>query len=444
MIMSDFRNRCAEETQNMLSSIQGEKSSRFSYTKCSFGARIYGGSSEGLSKYSISFPGAFSYCSNGIEGTVAILTCVDGFAEIRLKDEFSEIRPGEVFVIGDNSPYELRCKSQFSYTLTMLSRNIVSRYCEKMLARPMEEALCFRGVVASARFVEIWNNIAENIDKILEHERPSPVTVGSITDYAVALLLEMHAHNYGTDFFRGRPLSPDRVLAARRFVERDAERGICVADVASFVGCGMRALHHGFCDHLGLSPRALIYREQRRSAERRLGAVFANPRGSGTLGSSAPLDPGCGHDSSQESLVRTFAGTDGPSIARPRRCGGTLSSPKTDLLRHHINMSIGLPITVRDLARMVGMSSGRFAAAFRRTFGTSPAQYVIWERLKWACWLLVNSNDSIAAIASETGFNSQSYFTTALKGWSGQTPFELRKLSRSLRKYREDLLFCMV
>ena len=444
MIMSDFRSRCAEETQHMLNSLQRDKSSRFSYTRCAFGVRIYGGSSEGLAKYSISLPGAFSYCSDGIEGAVAILTCVDGFAEIRLKDGSSEIRPGEVFVIGDNSPYEITCRSQFSYTLTLLSENIVTRYCGKIIVRPMAEPLCFRGVVAGPRFSDIWNTISENIDVLLDREQPSPVTVGSITDYTVALLLEMHPHNYSAAVFRGKSLSPDRVLEARRFVERHAERDICVADVASFVGCGMRELHHGFRDHLGMSPRALIDREQRRAAAHRPGGVVANPSESEKLRSGAPTGPGYGHDPSEASLVSKWAGTDGPWIAVPRRCGGTLSSPKTHLLRHHINMSISLPITVRDLARTVGMSSGRFAAAFRRAFGTSPAQYVIWERLKWACWLLVNSNDSIATIAAETGFNSQSYLTTALKGWNGQTPFELRKLSRSLRAHREDVLFCKV
>jgi AraC-like DNA-binding protein len=297
----------------------------------------------------------------------------------------------------------------------------------------MEETLRFRDAVASAKFIEMWGIVSENIDILLKSEQPSSMAIGSIVDYAVALLLEMHPHNYSAAFPRGNPVSSDMVLRARCFIEQNADRGICVADVASFVGCGMRALHHGFCDHFGLSPRALIYSEQRRSAQDRPGAVSAG----------ALPDPGYGRDRSGGPLARKCVEPDGPWIARPRRCGGTLSSPNTDLLRHHINMSLGLQITVRDLARMVGMSSGRFAAAFRRAFGTSPAQYVIWERLKWACWLLVNSNDSIAAIASETGFNSQSYLTTALKGWNGQTPLELRKLSRSLRAHREDLLFCM-
>jgi AraC-like DNA-binding protein len=443
MIMSDFRSRCAGDIQHMLASIQGELSSRFLYEKVVFGAKIYGGRSEVLSKYSISFPGAFSYRSDGIEGAVAILTGVDGFAEIRFKDGKAEIRPDHIFVIGDELPYQIASESHFSYTLTVLSNNIVTQYCKKMIARPMEDPLRFRDVVAGDRFVGMWRSITENMDILLERDQPSPVAVGSIADYAVALLLEMHPHNYSADILRGRSLSSDRLLEARRFVERNAGQGISVADVASFVGCGMRALHHGFCDHLGMSPRALIDREQGRRAEDRPGAAVANPCASGKSGASASPDPGCGDDPSETAIANECAGPDGPGLARRRRCGGTLGSPKTDLLRHHINMSIGLPITVRDLARMVGMSSGRFAAAFRRAFGTSPAQYVIWERLKWACWLLVNSNDSIAAIACETGFNSQSYLTTALKGWNGQTPFELRKLSRSLRIHGEDLLFCM-
>jgi len=99
-------------------------------------------------------------------------------------------------------------------------------------------------------------------------------------------------------------------------------------------------------------------------------------------------------------------------------------------LRHYINASLGERITVEKLAAMVGMSSQSFAAWFKRAFKTTPAQYVLWERVKWARWLLANTNISISTIASQTGFSSQSHLTSALKHRDGQTPRELRNLSR--------------
>jgi AraC family transcriptional regulator len=76
------------------------------------------------------------------------------------------------------------------------------------------------------------------------------------------------------------------------------------------------------------------------------------------------------------------------------------------------------------------MSPQSFALCFKQSFNTTPAQYVMTERLKWARWLLDNTNTAISAIAAETGFSSQSHLTSALKRWTDQTPYALRKLSR--------------
>jgi AraC family transcriptional regulator len=87
-------------------------------------------------------------------------------------------------------------------------------------------------------------------------------------------------------------------------------------------------------------------------------------------------------------------------------------------------------MTVGKLASMVCMSPQSFTPAFKRAFRTTPAHYVLTERLKWARWLLENTNSPISAIAAETGFSSQSHFTSALKHHTGNTPNELRGASR--------------
>jgi AraC family transcriptional regulator len=79
---------------------------------------------------------------------------------------------------------------------------------------------------------------------------------------------------------------------------------------------------------------------------------------------------------------------------------------------------------------MVGMSSQSFAAWFKSAFKTTPGQYVLLERVKWARWLLANTNISISAVASQTASSSQSHLTSALKCRDGQTPHALRKAAR--------------
>jgi len=429
MIMSDFRSRCTDDIRYMLGTVHGDNSSKFSLTAPTFGVRIYGGVSKNISKYNVSVSTPFSFQSDGIQRAVSVLHCISGSAEIRLDNDNLIIKPGQLIVIGSNLSYRISCKKSFSYTLTLIFDNIVETYCEKITNRPINGAIYFDTNVASDKFLSLWGCISDGIDLLLTRGEESPVAIGSIVDYAVALLLEAYPHNYSTGVFCRDSAGPEVVREAKRFVEQNAHRAITVADVASFAGCGIRTLHHGFCEHLGLPPRAFIERRQRRAV--------GSPGAGGALPAERGVDP------TSESAAKVFGQIDGPWAARPLRPSGTLSSLKIDLLRHHINVSLGVPMTVCELATMVGMSSRRFAAAFRRAFGTSPAQYVIWERLKWACWLLVNTNDSIAAIASDTGFGSQSYLTTALKGWNGQTPCELRKLSRSLRTNRDNLMFCV-
>jgi AraC family transcriptional regulator len=107
-----------------------------------------------------------------------------------------------------------------------------------------------------------------------------------------------------------------------------------------------------------------------------------------------------------------------------------LTPAKIDLLRHHINVTLGERITVEKLAALVGMSPQSFTVAFKIAFKTTPAQYILSERLKGANWLLANTDTSISAVAAETGFASQSHLTSVSKRLNGHTPHEFRALSR--------------
>jgi AraC family transcriptional regulator len=83
-------------------------------------------------------------------------------------------------------------------------------------------------------------------------------------------------------------------------------------------------------------------------------------------------------------------------------------------------------ITLAALADLVGLSTHRLLIAFRRTFGTTPAQYVIDQRLARARWLLAHTAYDISTIAGATGFCSHSHLTTTFKRHVGVTPHVFR------------------
>ncbi len=112
--------------------------------------------------------------------------------------------------------------------------------------------------------------------------------------------------------------------------------------------------------------------------------------------------------------------------------GPRLSERAQARLQERIHAHLGDRITLDDLAAIAGMSTHALLVAFRQAFGTTPAQYVIAQRLRRARWLLANTAQDITTIALETGFASHSHLTTAFRRHLGLAPRDFR------RHWRED------
>ena len=111
----------------------------------------------------------------------------------------------------------------------------------------------------------------------------------------------------------------------------------------------------------------------------------------------------------------------------------TLTGTQIEVLRSYISAKLDGRIDVPALANLVGMGTTRFAVAFRRAFGTPPGHYVRDERLRRAMWLLEHETMTIAAVAAEAGFSSQSHLVTRMLAVAGVTPREYRRSRRHRR-----------
>ncbi|ERL99619.1 hypothetical protein Q644_09955, partial [Brucella intermedia 229E] len=86
------------------------------------------------------------------------------------------------------------------------------------------------------------------------------------------------------------------------------------------------------------------------------------------------------------------------------------------------------PVSVRDMADLVGISAGHFSTSFRNSFGQTPHQYLMGGlKLDEAERLLKKTSMSIRDIARHLSFSSQSHLTTALRKYRQLTPGELRR-----------------
>jgi AraC family transcriptional regulator len=100
-----------------------------------------------------------------------------------------------------------------------------------------------------------------------------------------------------------------------------------------------------------------------------------------------------------------------------------LSKRKLDQVIDYIQAHLTEDISLDDIAAQVGMSRYYFCQLFKRSTGMSPYQYVIKCRIDRAKELLLFRQDcSIADVAFQVGFASQSQFTKHFKKWVGTTP----------------------
>jgi len=96
----------------------------------------------------------------------------------------------------------------------------------------------------------------------------------------------------------------------------------------------------------------------------------------------------------------------------------------------HIEAHLGERISNATLAGLCHMSEGHFIRGFGRSVGQSPQQYVQERRVAAAAHRLIDTVDTIEAIAERTGFADRAHLTRVFARVMGQPPAAYRKAAR--------------
>ena len=107
---------------------------------------------------------------------------------------------------------------------------------------------------------------------------------------------------------------------------------------------------------------------------------------------------------------------------------GSRLSPLFDELRANLQA----PWTIYDLARRAGMSERTFLRRFQAATGTTPARWLLAERLRRARQLLEETTETVDRIADRCGFGSATNLRHHFGRELGITPTSYRKQFRSL------------
>ena len=84
-------------------------------------------------------------------------------------------------------------------------------------------------------------------------------------------------------------------------------------------------------------------------------------------------------------------------------------------------------ISMKEVAKMAGLSTTQFNARFRNTLRMSPTEYILTRRVQEARDLLTQTTNSISEIGIKIGFVDQSHFTKRFRKVTGMTPLAYRK-----------------
>ena len=116
-----------------------------------------------------------------------------------------------------------------------------------------------------------------------------------------------------------------------------------------------------------------------------------------------------------------------PSQARRSHLRGGLSPAALRRVQLFVEANLGRAIHLHDLAARAALSPYHFARAFKTSAGMTPRTYVEHRRIEQAKRLLTESTQSLAQVAMEVGFGTQSRLTSTFRRKTGFTPGEYRR-----------------
>lgn len=110
--------------------------------------------------------------------------------------------------------------------------------------------------------------------------------------------------------------------------------------------------------------------------------------------------------------------------------GSSSRAPSPALMRalDLINSRFAEPLGMDDLCSSAGVSKQHLCLLFRNILGLRPMEYIAKRRIQEAKSLLTSTELSIADIAEQTGFGSESYFCKLFRRYEGMTPSAFRNV----------------
>ncbi len=126
-----------------------------------------------------------------------------------------------------------------------------------------------------------------------------------------------------------------------------------------------------------------------------------------------------------EQVCRVLEGKTGKNVPPDALQLGRLQS-----VLEWLQKNLSNELSNAELAERAGVSESHFRRIFQEAMGMTPHRYVLQLRLERVRELLTRTSFSIARIAAQCGFNSQSHMTACFNAAYGITPARARHQAR--------------
>ncbi|WP_334068810.1 helix-turn-helix domain-containing protein [Burkholderia cepacia] len=389
---------------------------------------------QGIGIYEVDYQMPFHFHSDEARPNYLMLSCNRGGSTYRYDGTDVQCAPGDVMPISSTGNSTCTTSDEgFGHLSVIIDAEKVNDFVSQWIGRPLAEPLRFDLKTVSADVAIQWNMAADCLQRML-HMTPVPnAAAHSLAEHMLKILVTGHPNNYSGLLNADYYAAEHQVRVALGMITAEPTRWKTLGAVAHALNCPTSALEQGIRRQTGKSS-AEAFHEARLTNVHRALARGDGQSFNGTLESH-------GFSASERFVSdyrRRFGESPSATYLRNPNAGETvaafIASPDAlceRTINQFIDDSLGKPISLSELADLVGKNEQAAIAAFKAQFSRTPMQYVIERRLERAIWLLRHTSASIVSIAIECGFGTQSYLTTAMKTRLGTTPRQIRLTASS-------------
>ncbi|MFT3669655.1 MAG: AraC family transcriptional regulator [Pseudoxanthomonas sp.] len=388
----DFRSEDPSEIQHFLESVYTGNRFRFHDSDLGASSTIVGDQYAGLAVYDVLYSSPFEFLSEGDRESFLIVTGTEGeglFRRGRQQFRCEKGAGGIVSSAGESRVTGGQCLGHISVHIDTAQ---LQEHCQRWLGTTLDESLVFEQSPMSGDLLKHWNQAIGGMQMLSRMEWCPDIALQALNEHIMSLLLTMHPHNFTSYLHRGTRFSKKKVQEAKWLLEH-SDSALTEGLLAQRMGYSIPEVVMGFALH-----------ELPGTLDRLLRATWTQRE----------------QEQADKQPLSMRAHTAGPM-------NGCLSSSQCAEVENYIARHLADCISVGDLASIAKISAHHFILLFRRTYGTTPGQYLIRLRIERAKRLLEETSLSIASIAAEVGFSSHSHLSDQFARRTGLSPSEYRR-----------------